>query len=87
MGNGGPWVSASDLADYAYCPRAHWYHQHPPAGGPTRDSRERAAAGTLSHADVLGAERRRAEHGSAYWVALGVGALLVLGGAVWIFHP
>ncbi|MCI4348907.1 MAG: hypothetical protein L3J93_01630 [Thermoplasmata archaeon] len=22
------WTTASDLAEYAYCPRAHWYRHH-----------------------------------------------------------
>ncbi|MGA9840066.1 MAG: hypothetical protein WBE40_03915 [Thermoplasmata archaeon] len=87
MSGNGRWVSATDLADYAYCPRAHWYHDHPPAGGPTSDGRERAAAGTRVHAGTLGAERSRAEHGAAYWAALTVGILLVLGGVAWILRP
>jgi hypothetical protein len=81
------WASASDLADYAFCPRAHWYHDHPPAEGPTSSQLARAAAGTRFHASVLSAERRHAEHGGAYWVGLLVGALLLLGGLAWIFHP
>ncbi|HTW77539.1 MAG TPA: hypothetical protein VMG14_07255 [Thermoplasmata archaeon] len=81
------WTSASDLADYAYCPRSHWYHEHPPDGGPSSDARARAAGGQRYHARTLGAERRRAEHGAAYWGALLVGVLLVLGGIAWILHP
>ena len=87
MGESGPWVTATDLADYSYCPRSHWYHDHPPAGGPTRDFRERADAGTRYHHRVLGAERRRAEHGAAYWATLALGVLLVVGGLAWIFRP
>ena len=87
MANRGPWVTASDLADYAYCPRAQWYRAHPPAEGSTRESQDRAAAGSRYHRRVLGAERRRAEHGNVYWVALAVGATLVIGGAAWILHP
>jgi hypothetical protein len=85
MGNDASWVSASDLADYAYCPRAHWYHDHPPRGGATREARARADAGVHYHRQVLGAERRRAEHGGAYWAALAAGTILVLGGIGWIF--
>jgi len=87
MGEGGPWVTASDLADYAFCPRSHWYHDHPPREGSTRESQHRSAAGTRYHRRVLGAERRRAEHGAAYWAALAVGAVLIVGGVAWIFHP
>jgi hypothetical protein len=87
MGDRDPWVSATDLADYAYCPRSHWYHEHPPRGGPSPAARERAAFGQRFHARVLSGERRRAAHGAAYWAALGVGVLLVLGALAWIFHP
>jgi CRISPR/Cas system-associated exonuclease Cas4 (RecB family) len=81
------WVTASDLADYAYCPRSHWYRDHPPPGGPSNDARRRSAAGTRYHRQSLGAERRRAEHGDAYWVGLGLGVLLIVGGVLWLFHP
>jgi CRISPR/Cas system-associated exonuclease Cas4 (RecB family) len=87
MGGNGRWVTATDLADYAYCPRSHWYHDHPPVGGTTRESQEGAAAGARYHHRTLGAERRREEHGSAYWVAFLVGLLLVVGGVAWILRP
>lgn len=38
-----PWLSVSDLAEYAYCPRAQWYRHHPP-DGPTSAASERSAA-------------------------------------------
>ncbi|MGA8543237.1 MAG: hypothetical protein WB947_06865 [Thermoplasmata archaeon] len=85
MADPGPWVSATDLADYAFCPRAHYYHDHPPPGGPTRASQQRAASGTRYHGRVLGAERRREDHSGAYWAALAVGSLLVVGGIAWLF--
>jgi hypothetical protein len=81
------WTSASDLADYAYCPRSHYYHDHPPPEGPTPDGQRRAERGRRYHAASLGAERARAEHGGAYWAALAVGVLLVLGGVAWILRP
>jgi hypothetical protein len=85
MGDSTSWVSASDVADYAYCPRAHWYHDHPPRGGATSEARARADAGVRYHRRELSAERRRAEHGGAYWAALALGVALVLGGGAWIF--
>ena len=80
------WTSASEIADYTFCPRSHWYHDHPPAEGPTSAHRARAAAGQRFHASHLSAERRRAEHGGAYWAGLLVGVVLLLGGIAWIFH-
>jgi CRISPR/Cas system-associated exonuclease Cas4 (RecB family) len=83
----GRWTSPSDLADYAYCPRSHWYRYHPPRGGPTRDSQEVAREGTRYHERVLTAERHRAEWGGVYSVLLLLGLLLAGGGAWWVLRP
>ncbi|HTT73981.1 MAG TPA: hypothetical protein VMG99_07570 [Thermoplasmata archaeon] len=83
MPDGDGWVSASDLAEYAYCPRAHYYRAHPPPGGERRDALRRAAAGRRYHARELGRERRREAHGGAYWAMLAVGVVCVLGGLAW----
>ena len=82
----GGWTSPSDLADYAYCPRSHWYRHHPPVRGPTRASLERVRTGVLYHQRTLTAELRRAEWGVAYWVAVLTGVVLTVGGTVWLFH-
>ena len=87
MAETGPWVTASDVAEYAFCPRAQWYRRHPPRGGTTPAAEERAEAGTRYHRRVLGAERRRAAYASAYWAALAVGLALTVGGTLWLFHP
>lgn len=71
-----PWLSASDLAEYAYCPRALYYRRRFPEApvGPGSE------AGRDYHHRRLGAERRRSSHAGAYWAALLVGVgLLVLG--------
>lgn len=81
------WTSPSDLADYAYCPRSHWYRYHPPPGAPNEDSRERAAAGVRYHDRVLTGERHRAERGGTYWGVLLLGVGLAVLGAWWLFHP
>ncbi|HXY46496.1 MAG TPA: hypothetical protein VEK13_01175 [Thermoplasmata archaeon] len=80
------WTSPTDLADYAYCPRSHWYRHHPPARGPTAYSSGRREAGERYHSRALTAERRRAERGSAYWIGLLVGVLLVVIGVAWLLH-
>lgn len=80
------WTSASDLADYAYCPRSHWYHEHPPPGGESSDALARASQGRRYHARTIGGELRRARHTGAYWAALFVGLLLLVGGVAWVFH-
>lgn len=87
MEEDGGWTSPSDLADYAYCPRSHWYHHHPPLEPPRADALERARAGVRYHDRVLGRERRRAEQGAAYWFGVLAGVGLLLGGIVWLFHP
>jgi hypothetical protein len=66
------WSSASELAEYSFCPRAHFYHRQgePPA---TRAS----AAGVRYHATALGSERWRDRHAGAAWAAVAVGLLLL----------
>lgn len=77
-------VSASDLADYAYCPRSYYYRCHPPAGGPAPDAARRSQAGERAHARELGGDRRRAAHGALYWLVVVAGAIaLVAGVAAW----
>jgi len=69
------WTTPSELAEYAYCPRAHYYRQTYGSAPPSR----RSVAGERYHARTLGGELRRSAHGSAYWALVGIGALLVLG--------
>ena len=82
----GEWTSPADLADYAYCPRSHWYRHHPPGGGTTGFSARRREAGVRYHAQVLGAERRRAERGGVYWIGVLIGVGLVALGVAWFLH-
>jgi len=86
MGGDDGWTSASDIADYVYCPRSHWYRHHPPAGGPTRDAERSALGGVRYHERVLSGERHRAERGAAYWAVLLVGVVLALAGGWWALH-
>jgi CRISPR/Cas system-associated exonuclease Cas4 (RecB family) len=86
MSDDGDWTSPSDLADYAYCPRSHWYRHHPPPRGPSSSSVSRSALGEAYHARTLSAELRRDEHRSAYWVAVLIGVLLAALGVLWLFH-
>jgi len=69
----GRWVTPSDLAEYAFCPRALYYRR-------TRDAPDSEAAdrGATYHRRRLSAERRRAEHGRLPWLALALGAALLL---------
>ncbi|HYA69791.1 MAG TPA: hypothetical protein VEH28_00285 [Thermoplasmata archaeon] len=82
------WTSPSDLADYVYCPRSHWYRYHPPRGGATRSAQRTARDGVRYHDRVLTAERHRAERGGAYWAVLLFGIALAALGVGWIlFRP
>ncbi len=74
-----PWVSASDLAEYSYCPRAHWYRDHPPVGRPIPGADRLRRRGRRFHRRALQSERRREEHVRTY-VALaltGAGLLAI----------
>ena len=86
MGTDDGWTSPSDIADYAYCPRSHWYRHHPPPGGPSRASERRALIGVRYHHRVLTAERHRAERGGTYWAVFLIGVVLALVGGWWVFH-
>jgi len=52
-------IAASELAEYAYCPRAWWYRRSPPPEGPSPAGERRARVGERYHARTLSAERRR----------------------------
>ncbi|MGD0250796.1 MAG: hypothetical protein ABSB97_07945 [Thermoplasmata archaeon] len=80
------WTSPSELADYAYCPRSHWYRRHSPSSGPSASSTERSRAGVRYHRRVLTAERRRAERGAAYWAGILLGVVLVAVGVLWFLR-
>lgn len=81
------WTSPSDLADYTYCPRSHFYRHHPPPEGPTRSSQLSSLNGVRYHRRVLTAERQRDERGGWYWGVLLVGLALAVFGAWWILRP
>jgi CRISPR/Cas system-associated exonuclease Cas4 (RecB family) len=71
-------VTASDLAEYAYCPRAYWYRRHPPPEGPTPSSRGARAGGERYHARALTTRYRRERWPAVWWVLVAVGLLLFL---------
>ncbi|MCI4326517.1 MAG: hypothetical protein L3K16_02615 [Thermoplasmata archaeon] len=72
------YVSAGELADYAYCPRSHYYRTHPDGRTPAEGALARERAGTSYHARTIGADRRWAEASPWPWVAaLAVGAGLL----------
>lgn len=72
------WVTASDLAEYAYCPRAHWYRTHPPPEGPAPSSVRSRATGEQFHARLLTTRYRREHWSPVWWILAGAGAFLVL---------
>jgi hypothetical protein len=82
----GAWVSASEIADYAYCPRSWWYGRHPPTQGRGAASDRSARAGIRYHERVLAAEWRRERAGTAYLALLAIACVLVVGGLLWLLH-
>ncbi|MFY9716705.1 MAG: hypothetical protein WAK40_02050 [Thermoplasmata archaeon] len=77
------WVSATDLAEYAFCPRSLYYRRRDPDAPETPAETD----GRQYHARVLGAERRRAERGGAYWLGVLAGGVLLTVGVVGVLHP
>ncbi len=82
----GAWTSASELAEYAYCPRAWWYRAHPPLEGPTQESRRSAQAGARYHDRALSTERRRDRHRLAAAGLLAIALGLVVVGVVGVLR-
>jgi len=71
-------VSASDLADYAFCPRSLYYRRHPDGRPIARDAPDRERAGVVYHARTTRSDRDWAEASSFPYVlllALGLGLL------------
>jgi hypothetical protein len=77
------WVSVSDLAEYAYCPRAQWYRAHPPDAPPSRAAVRSAERGAVYHDRRLSAVRGREARGPGWGIgALALGLLLIVGLAI-----
>jgi hypothetical protein len=80
------WVSASDLAEQAYCPRAYWYRYHPPSREAARraESDPRRASGVTYHTRFLEQERRQESGGATVaWAAFVLGIAFVLAALYW----
>lgn len=74
----GNWVSAGDLADWVYCPRAHYFRSHPPPEGEDPQGRALRDAGTGYHDRFLRSELRRERAGANWWIAAAAGVVLLL---------
>jgi len=68
------WTSPSALAEYAFCPRAHFYRLHE-----CRPASPETVAGSVYHDRRLSAERWRSAHRRVPWFALVLGVVLVTG--------
>jgi hypothetical protein len=75
-------VTVSELAGYAYCPRAWWYDAHPPAEGRTVESGRQTRDGVRYHVRTLGADRRRASWARAAGVVVVTASLLLAAGSL-----
>jgi CRISPR/Cas system-associated exonuclease Cas4 (RecB family) len=73
------WITATDLAEYAYCPRALHYRRR----FPTDPDPPEAIAGRKFHRRVLTAESRRAARRGSYWAGVLLGSALVALGLSW----
>ena len=83
MSPGTGWTTPSELAEYVYCPRAHYYRRTYGSSPPNPDS----VAGERYHARALGGEFARAGHGTIYWAVVAAGALLAFGGTIGLLWP
>ncbi|MDE1820915.1 MAG: hypothetical protein KGJ23_05040 [Euryarchaeota archaeon] len=79
---GGPWATASELGDFAYCRRAWYWKRHPedvPEGAEYRPPVEAFYRGEEVHArietvDAMPVKASRAPYAAALLVALALGA-------------
>ena len=68
-----PWTSPSDLAEFVFCRRAHFYRQR--AEAPTTPA---MVAGDRFHRRRLASELWRESHPAVPWLAIGLGLVLCL---------
>lgn len=78
-----PWCSASDLAEYAFCPRAFYFRHHPPDAGIAAGSQRSRDAGHRYHVQRAVGVRNREDRGGA-WAAAAVVAVLLLAVAIYL---
>jgi CRISPR/Cas system-associated exonuclease Cas4 (RecB family) len=78
------WATASELADYAYCPRSWWYGAHADPTDRSTASDRSARAGARYHERSLSTERYDEDHGTLYLALLAVAAVLIAGSLVWL---
>lgn len=81
--------SASELGEYAFCPRAQYYRHHPPGGPPNPQTEQDVARGDRYHERSGAAILRRQRSARAWvWVLLaaggGLAALVVI---AWVGLP
>lgn len=83
---GGPWATASELGDFAYCRRAWWWMRHPedlPSGVEYRPPTESFARGDAVHlrietVDAAPVVASRAPYAAALLAAVGIALALAL---------
>lgn len=72
------YVSASELAEFAFCPRAHYYQRHPDGRPVAPEALAREREGLAYHARTTRSDRRWAEASPIPWaLALLVGIVLI----------
>jgi hypothetical protein len=78
------YVSAGELADYAFCPRSHYYARHPEGRRPAAGAVARESAGTAYHHRTIGSDRRWASASPLPWIATLLIGLAILGLLLWV---
>ena len=72
------YVTASELADYAFCPRAHYYAHHPGGRAVADGALERERAGVRYHTGTTRSDRRWAETSPLPWLLVLLGGVLLV---------
>ncbi|MCI4318207.1 MAG: hypothetical protein L3J96_06675 [Thermoplasmata archaeon] len=72
------YVSASELADFAFCPRSQYYRLHPEGRRPAAGSLVRERSGVEYHRRTIGSDRRWTAASPLPWlVAVLAGAAIL----------
>ena len=72
-------VSASELAEYVYCPRAHYYRLQPEGRPVAPGALARERSGVEYHTRRTSADRRWAEASPLPWVGALLAGIVLLG--------
>ncbi len=83
----GRWVSVHELAEWVYCPRAHYYARRLPAGSEDPSAAEGRIRGASYHAGYLTDALDREHRTDRWWVGALIGAGMIVAAFLILLPP